>query len=98
MTHQNGRTLLNFPIELAIIESYISEAHRRPAQFEIIDETENEGMGARLIKRVWDHDWETNERNVELDKDDYQCGIFGTSVVYTGVETTMRKILDPDFS
>lgn len=94
--YSDGRSRSNVPIEMALVEMYVAESQKRKPMWKVEDEESSYKEQARIFEKVWSYDWSKNERNKTLLKDEYICPIFGTSVIYTGYESTSRVIKEMD--
>lgn len=95
--YTDGRTRSNVPLEWAIIELFVAEAaSRKPIpSFEAIGGTDI--PKEEVIKRVWDYDWNSKDRDEEIKKSDYICAMFGTCHYFNGFEEKSRVVTDPEF-
>ena len=94
--YSDGRSRSNVPIEMALVEMYVAESQKRKPMWKVEDEESSYKEQARIFEKVWSYDWAKNERNKNLLKDEYICAMYGTSVIYTGYESTSRVIKEMD--
>lgn len=93
--YPDGRSATNMPIEFATIEAYRSEADKKKpnpvitTRGKVLDVTRKQ-----IAQKAWECDWIDNERQATFVEDDYKCAIFGTSVMYSGVEIIHRSFED----
>lgn len=93
--YADGRSRSNVPLEYIIIENLVSEAIQRKTNYTIESTTSGTAFQEKAVKKVWDWDWTHYDREVEAIKNEYTCGIFGTSVTFNGFEIDRRIINDP---
>jgi hypothetical protein len=95
--YSDGRAFSNVPLEFAIIELAVSELAKRTPERRFIAKKGSE-LQAQLIKRIREDLYARQNRKVQEINNDYDCLIFGTSVIYTGLEVNNRIIYDIDES
>ena len=91
--YPDGRSSSIVPLERALVEMYVSEAIKRPTQFNVREDVGNEYQ-SKILDRLWKQDWLENKRNNTILKNEYDTAIFGTSWLYTGFEQTYRIVND----
>lgn len=95
--YRNGKTRSNIPLEHTVIEHFISETRGKKPKIAINTGNKGNETAIKLLRRVKDYDFKKNNRSEQLKRDDYICGIFGTSVMHVGFETKARVIEDLEF-
>ncbi len=94
--YTDWRSRSNVPLEWAIIELFVSEAITRKSVPTFKAIWESDIVKEEIIKRVWDYDFNRNDREDELYKAEYLTAIFWTSFYFNGFESKSRVIQDPD--
>lgn len=83
------RASSKIPLAKTLVELYISYAVKMKPEFNFNCD-ENKSL-ARMYSYIWKNDEKINKRNKVIIQDEYNCAIYGTSVMYTGIENKIRK-------
>jgi len=93
--YTDGRASSNVPLERSIIELFVSEAIKRPTNFNFTGAVWFDYQ-ERILEKVWKHDWGVNNRDSEILNNEYLTAIFWTSIIFTWYERSYRVISDFD--
>lgn len=93
--YKDGRFSSNVPLEYAVVEQYVSEANARKTLFKFDALTAQELPKVERFRTVWDYDWLNEDRDNEIDDNEYLTAIFWISYIFNGFETKDHIISDP---
>jgi len=91
--YTDWRSASNVPLERAIIDLFVAEAIKRPTTFNFNWELDYK-FQEQVLEKVWDYDWEVNNRESEIMNNEYLTAIFWTSIIYTWYNKSYRIISD----
>lgn len=96
--YPDGRSSSTVPLSTAMLELYVAEALKIPTDYQFRSETSETATNAKALEYVWKYDWRTKKRKKVMTEEEYICGGFGTSIKYTGFESTIITQHDYDIS
>ena len=96
--YSNWKAKSNIPLEYTVIENVISELRKKPADIKISTEVPEQKKQAKVMQKVWEYDYNVNNREKEMLKDDYICACFWTSILFDDLESSSRILSDIVFS
>lgn len=92
--YPDERSSSTVPLASSMIELYVAEAIKIQTEWKFRSETSEHATNAKALEYVWKYDWRTKKRKQVFVDEEYICAGFGTSVKYTGFESSTVKQKD----
>ncbi len=92
--YPDERSSSTVPLASSMIELYVAEAIKIQTEWKFRSETSEHATNAKALEYVWKYDWRTKKRKQVFVDEEYICAWFGTSVKYTGFESSTVKQKD----
>lgn len=89
-----GESRSNVPLEYAIIQHYLSDARKLAPNFPVKSAWPVDYQKLQKVRKAWKYHLKNDGINTELDKDELNRAIFGTSILMSYYDRSERVVKD----
>ncbi len=80
--YPDERSSSTVPLVSSMAELYVSDARKLKTEWNFKSETEAYKDNAKALEFVWKYDWRKEKRDKVMNRDEYLCAMYGTSIIY----------------